>query len=106
MMITAISPAINRIRFRFFLSSVPFLSSNLFIRSFLSSAFVLPMIKSYTASPLTGSYVLYFIIWTCGEIVKQKKYSSFVKSKCKVWKNDYKSESQVADDDKIVTFTN
>ena len=33
MMITAISPAINRIRFRFFLSSVPFLSLNLFIRS-------------------------------------------------------------------------
>ncbi|MFZ1407023.1 MAG: hypothetical protein WAS91_03970, partial [Blautia wexlerae] len=54
----------------------------------------------------TGSYVLYFIIWTCGEIVKQKKYSSFVKSKCNVGKNDYKSESQVADDDKIVTFTN
>ena len=53
-----------------------------------------------------GSYVLYFIIWTCGEIVKQKKYSSFVKSKCNVGKNDYKSESQVADDDKIVTFTN
>ena len=107
MIITAISPAINRIRFRFFLSSVPFLSSNLFIRSFLSSALVLPMIKSYTQSFLqTGSYVLYFIIWTCGEIVKQKKYSSFVKSKCKVWKNDYKSESQVADDDKIVTFTN
>jgi len=51
MIITAISPAINRIRFRFFLSSVPFLSSNLFIRSFLSSALVLPMIKSYTASP-------------------------------------------------------
>ena len=53
MIITAISPAINRIRFRFFLSSVPFLSSNLFIRSFLSSALVLPMIKSYTASPST-----------------------------------------------------
>lgn len=51
MMITAISPAINRIRFRFFLSSVLFLSSNLFIRSFLSSALVLPMVKSYTASP-------------------------------------------------------
>lgn len=51
MIITAISPAINRIRFRFFLSSVPFLSSNLFIRSFLSSALVLPMVKSYTASP-------------------------------------------------------
>ena len=51
MIITAIIPAINRIRFRFFLSSVPFLSSNLFIRSFLSSALVLPMIKSYTASP-------------------------------------------------------
>ena len=105
MIITAISPAINRTRFRFFLSSVPFLSSN--------SYAALPRSRSaygkviYCQSFLqAGSYVLYFIIWTCGEIVKQKKYSSFVKSKCNVGKNDYKSESQVADDDKIVTFTN
>ena len=108
MIITAIIPAINRIRFRFFLSSVPFLSSNLFIPqlSLLRSRSAYGKVIYCQSFLQTGSYVLYFIIWTCGEVVKQKKYSSFVKSKCNVGKNDYKSESQVADDDKIVTFTN
>ena len=73
MMVTAISPAINRIRFRFFLSSVPFLSSNLFIPqlSLLRSRSAYGKVIYCQSFLQTGSYVLYFIIWTSGEIVKQ-----------------------------------